>query len=82
MLNCIHKNVKVIPKNTLIKVARNDGKCPYCNTKNYLNIKNGIINCVKCNRTFILSKYVEEKENIQKDKYDNFLGKNMINAFI
>ena len=35
MLNCIRKNVKVIPKN-----IRNDGKCPYCDTKNYLDINN------------------------------------------
>ena len=76
MLNCIRKNVKVIPKN-----IRNDGKCPYCDTKNYLDINNNVINCLKCNKTFIF-KYDGEKENIQKDNYDIFLGKNTTNAFI
>jgi ribosomal protein L37AE/L43A len=84
MLNYIRKNAKVISKNTLIKVIRNNDKCPYCNTKNYIDIKNNIINCVKCNQTFNLFEYVEEKENIQKDNYDIFLSKNSKpnNAFI
>lgn len=83
------KNSKVVPEKNLTKFIYNNGNCPYCNTKNYLAITNdggSISNCLTCNKTFTLFKYVEEDvlKNFKKDNYDNFLSKkqNTNNAFI
>lgn len=91
MFSYIRKNSKIIPEKKLVKVIYNDGKCPYCNTQNYFAVTNdggSISHCLTCNKIFTLFKYVEEKQenknNVQKDNYDNFLNKTPKpnNAFI
>ena len=89
MFNFMNKNSKVIPVKNLVKVIYNNGNCPYCNTKNYFAITNdggSISNCLTCNKTFTLFKYVEQDidKNIKKENYNDFLSKNLKsnNAFI
>lgn len=89
MFSFIRKNAKVLPEKNLVKVIYNDGKCPYCNTKNHIAVTNdggSISRCLTCNQTFNLFEYVgkKEKDNVQRDNYVNFLNKNSKpnNAFV